>query len=231
MGGFVEHLHDGTHFNHVVEHIGVEMLAQAGLAPRDKKICLGGEKTDAPAVIETTAVETARYILPLASEIADSILKQTSVSIEEKIAEEKTIAADYELGPSERTIVEAATRRGKTVTGIIGVPSDRDDSIIEEAGRIAARGFHKVVIKEDKDTRGRASGEVARLLCETVTKAAPDRSCEIVLDEIEAFENALWEMSESDVVVLFYDKLEFVLEILDNYQAAPVAGFDQIAVY
>jgi cyanophycin synthetase len=117
----------------------------------------------------------------------------------------------------------------KTVTGIIGVPGDRDNRIIEDAGRVAAQGFHRVIIKEDKDTRGRTSGEVARLLCETVTTEAPDRSCEIVLDEVKAFENALSRMDENEVVVLFYDKLAPVLEILDKYQAEPVASFETSA--
>jgi cyanophycin synthetase len=124
----------------------------------------------------------------------------------------------------------AARWEDKTVTGIIGVPGDRDDRIIKEAGRIAAKGFHRVVIKEDKDPRGRTSGEVARLLCETVTTQAPDRSCEVVLDEVEAFENALWELGENEVVVLFYDKLAPVLEVLQQYEALPVPGFEQSTV-
>jgi cyanophycin synthetase len=38
--------------------------------------------------------------------------KKKSFVIEEKIVEAKAIAADYELGPSGRTIVEAAEKRG-----------------------------------------------------------------------------------------------------------------------
>jgi cyanophycin synthetase len=124
----------------------------------------------------------------------------------------------------------AARWENKTVTGIIGVPGDRDDRIIKKAGRIAAQGFHRVIIKEDKDPRGRTTGEVARLLCETVTSQAPDRTCEVVLDEVEAFENALWELSENEVVVLFYDKLAPVLEVLQQYEALPVSGFEQSVV-
>jgi UDP-N-acetylmuramyl tripeptide synthase len=55
--------------------------------------------------------------------------------------------------------------RGKLV--IIGVPGDRDDSVIEQAGRVAGRGFHRVIIKEDIDLRGRGKGEVAKLRAET----------------------------------------------------------------
>jgi cyanophycin synthetase len=132
----------------------------------------------------------------------------------------------HNAGAFEAICKMAANWHGKSVTGIIGVPGDRDDSIIRDAGRIAAKGFHKIIIKEDKDLRGRARGEIARLLCETVNQESPDRSCEIVLDEVEAFENALREMQENEVVVLFYDKLAPVVKVLEKYEAQPVANFD-----
>jgi cyanophycin synthetase len=75
-GGFAKRLHDGTHFNHVVEHIAIEMLAETGLAQRDEKICNKDEKDDSLAVIETTAVETTRYVMPLATEFAAAILEE-----------------------------------------------------------------------------------------------------------------------------------------------------------
>lgn len=118
--------------------------------------------------------------------------------------------------------------QGKTVTGIIGVPGDRDDRIIKEAARVAAQGFHKIIIKEDRDLRGRASGEVARLLCETVNREAPERSCHVVLDEVKAFSDSLRDLGENEVIVLFYDKLEPVLEVLKQYQAAPVSSFEEV---
>lgn len=113
----------------------------------------------------------------------------------------------------------AANWKNYEVTGIIGVPGDRTDELIRESARIAARGFARIVIKEDFDLRGRQTGEVARLLCETVTTESPDRRCEIVLDEVKAFSDALGALGENEIVVLFYDKLEPVLEILRAHGA------------
>src|SRR5918998_762541 len=103
---------------------------------------------------------------------------------------------------------------GRCVTAILGVPGDRDDHLIEESGRIAARGFQRIIIKEDKDLRGRRKGEVAGLLCRTVNAESPERECLTVLDEVEAFSDELREMRQGDVMVVFYDKLEPVLEVL-----------------
>jgi len=122
----------------------------------------------------------------------------------------------------------AANWKGFDVTGIIGVPGDRDDAVIRHAARVAARGFKRIVIKEDTDLRGRAKGEVARLLCETVNAESPDLQCDIVLDEVEAFAQSLSEMRENEIVVIFYDKLAPVLEVLAQNDAVPVASIENI---
>jgi cyanophycin synthetase len=121
----------------------------------------------------------------------------------------------------------AAKWEGHRVTGIIGVPGDRDDSVVERAGRVAARGFHRVIIKEDKDLRGREPGEVARLLCAAVNDEWPGTECRIVLDEIEALREELHTMEEGQVVVLFYDRLEPVLQLLEDEGARPVSVLDE----
>lgn len=123
----------------------------------------------------------------------------------------------------------AANWQRKTVTGIIGVPGDRDNSVVEEAGRVAARGFHRIIIKEDHDTRGRKRGEIANLLCQVVSQESPDRHCSVVFDEVEAFEQELKEIRENQVIVLFYDKLAPVLEVLQRHDAVPVLNFEETA--
>ena len=120
----------------------------------------------------------------------------------------------------------AAKWEGRHVTGIIGVPGDRDDSVIEAAGRVAARGFHRVVIREDTDLRGRRPGEVAALLCEAVGAEWPGTECRIVLDEVEALREELRALEDGQVVVIFYDKLEPVLRLLEDAGARPVAALE-----
>jgi cyanophycin synthetase len=117
----------------------------------------------------------------------------------------------------------AAGWKGRRVTGVIGVPGDRDDSVVEQAGRIAARGFHRVIIKEDKDLRGREQGEVAKLLCQAVNDESPTTECHVVLDEVEALRSEIEKMREGQVVVVFYDKLEPVLKLLEEWGATPVS--------
>lgn len=122
----------------------------------------------------------------------------------------------------------ASQWEGRKVTGIVGVPGDRANSVIVEAGLAAAKGFNRVIIKEDGDLRGRAKGEVAGLLCEAIKAGAPERECSIVLNEVEALELALKEIGQGEVVIVFYDKLRPLLEVLERHGAVPAARLENM---
>jgi len=110
---------------------------------------------------------------------------------------------------------------GRRVTGVIGVPGDRDEMVIEQAGRAAARGFHRIIIKEDKDLRGRRKGEIAEILRRAVLSEAPGRDCRVLLDEVVALRTAIDEIKPGDVVVIFYEKLDPALALLKQLGATP----------
>jgi cyanophycin synthetase len=118
-GRFVERLDEGTHFNHVIEHAAAELLALAGFTSRDKRICNGDERDDSKAVIETTMVETARFLMPAAAGLVENIVENATDFNRKNNHRAKHVAFDTELGPSGRTIVEAAERRG--------IPWSRED--------------------------------------------------------------------------------------------------------
>jgi cyanophycin synthetase len=138
---------------------------------------------------------------------------------------------DYGHNPDAFDAVARMTAlwHGRRVTAILGVPGDRHNRLIEAAGRIAARGFNRIIIKEDKDLRGRRKGEVAGLLCRTINAASPERECLTVLDELEAFSHELAALKEGDVIVVFYDTLEPILEMLARHGAVPAESIGEIA--
>jgi cyanophycin synthetase len=110
----------------------------------------------------------------------------------------------------------------RRVTGIIALPGDRDDAIIDRAARAAAKGFNKVIVREDHDLRGRKPGDVAKIVYRAIRQVSPDTECEIVLDEIEALRRAVSQMVKNEVVVLFYEKLPRIQQALQEMAAEPV---------
>jgi len=115
-----------------------------------------------------------------------------------------------------------STWNDRRVTGIITVPGDRDDSIIDRAARAAAKGFDRIIIREDHDLRGRKRGDVANILRRAISETSPATECEVILDEIEALRQAVSRMVKNEVIVLFYEKLEPIQTALQELAAQPV---------
>jgi hypothetical protein len=102
--------------------------------------------------------------------------------------------------------------------------------VVGQAGRVAGRGFHRVIIKEDNDLRGREKGEVAKLLCQAVNDESPETECHIVLDEITALRSEVESLRDGQVIVVFYDQLEPVMKLLKDVRATPVSTIDESRV-
>lgn len=96
--------------------------------------------------------------------------------------------------------------RDRRVTGVFTVPGDRTDDLIDQAARLAARCFDRLIIREDEDLRGRQPGEVAERICRAAREEEPAKECRIVLNEEEALMTALREMEEGEIVVFFFEK-------------------------
>ena len=118
----------------------------------------------------------------------------------------------------------------RRVTGIITIPGDRDDAIIDRAARVAATGFNKVIVREDRDLRGRKPGDVAKIVCRAISEVSPGVECEVVLDEIEALRRAVSQMIKGEVVVLFYEKLFPIQKALNEMAAQPVMSLPPLSL-
>jgi cyanophycin synthetase len=97
-----------------------------------------------------------------------------------------------------------------------------------QLGRVAARYFDDVIVREDAHTRGRERGETAELILRGVREAIDEGgaragSVEIVLDEMEAARRALDRSRPGDLVVLCVDYATEVFRELEQRRgvAAP----------
>jgi cyanophycin synthetase len=99
--------------------------------------------------------------------------------------------------------------KARSVVGCITVPGDRPDDSVREVARVAAQGFHRLIIREDDDLRGRQPGEIAGILFEEAVSAGMDpRKITVVLPEREAFQHGLDTCKPGEIFVMFYEHLE-----------------------
>lgn len=113
-----------------------------------------------------------------------------------------------------KTLKELEHRK---IIGCVGLPGDRTDSIAKKYAREAARGFDVLYIKEDRDLRGRRPGEIAEIIYnEALQEGKRPKQLKIVLDEVEAFRKAMEEAQKGDIVVVFYEKLEPLKQLVEE---------------
>jgi cyanophycin synthetase len=101
------------------------------------------------------------------------------------------------------------------IVGIIGVPGDRNNQSIKRMGHIAGQTFDEIIIKEDNNLRGRRKGEVAELLKKGALSAGMNRkNMEIIHDEVEALKVAMSRAKAGDLIVIFYERFEPVINVI-----------------
>jgi cyanophycin synthetase len=117
---------------------------------------------------------------------------------------------------------DTGPRRGRAI-GVIGIPGDRRDDDQREYGAIAASAFDEIIVREDKNLRGRAAGESAAHVIEGVRVArtrgmARAAKAEKILEETAAVRTALRRAAPGDLVVCCVD------DAIGVYRAAMAAA-------
>ncbi len=107
--------------------------------------------------------------------------------------------------------------------GVIATAGDRRDEDIVEIGRIAARHFDQIIVREDENNRGRPRGQTAQLIERGVRSAmeageARVTDVETHLDEMEATRHALDNASPGDVIAVCVDHANDVWKELQRRQ-------------
>ena len=111
----------------------------------------------------------------------------------------------------------------KTKIGVISGTGDRRDEDIRELGEISAHYFDEIIIRCDKNLRGRTADEIIQLLKEGIEKVNPKVPTKVIANENEALEyiyanpveGALYTIM-CDVVAGALDKIRELKEREDN---------------
>ena len=103
----------------------------------------------------------------------------------------------------------APARHGRAL-GVIGVPGDRRDDDMEQYGYLAAGAFDEIIVREDKNLRGRRPGETAAHVMEGIRKARADGTGRttksgMILEENPAVRTALRRARPGDLLVMCVD--------------------------
>ncbi|ULH17796.1 cyanophycin synthetase (plasmid) [Deinococcus sp. KNUC1210] len=107
------------------------------------------------------------------------------------------------------------------VIGVFGVAGDRRDQDIAQMGRLLSGMFDELIVREDRNSRGRPAGEGSKLIIESAGAAglAPER-IQSIPDERTAIETALHLARPGDLLVLLPDEVEAAWEQIRAFDAS-----------
>ncbi|HKB28755.1 MAG TPA: cyanophycin synthetase, partial [Candidatus Limnocylindrales bacterium] len=110
-----------------------------------------------------------------------------------------------------RMMADGPTKTGRTgrSIGVIGMPGDRRDEDMVEYGALAATAFDEIIVREDRNLRGRQPGVTAELVAEGIRsgKGNGSRALKVdkVLNELTAVRAALRRANRGDLLVMCVD--------------------------
>lgn len=99
--------------------------------------------------------------------------------------------------------------------GIISGTGDRRDEDIREMGRISAKLFDEIIIRQDKYLRGRSAEEIIQLLVEGINETKPrEIPVTIISNEKDAIIHASNNAKNGSLIILLADKVHLSIELI-----------------
>jgi cyanophycin synthetase len=115
---------------------------------------------------------------------------------------------------------------GSPKVGIISGTGDRRDDDIRELGRISARYFDEIIIRQDKNLRGRSAEEIVNLLIEGINETKSKEIPVVIIHKeqdaiIHAYKNAIPGSLITIMCDVVPDALNFIKQLKEEEERIP----------
>jgi cyanophycin synthetase len=101
--------------------------------------------------------------------------------------------------------------------GIIAGTGDRRDEDIKDCGRIAARMFDHIIIRQEKHLRGRTEQEIIDLLIAGIQEVDRKIKFEVVPKEVEALKHAMNMAQPGTFITALSDVIDNAIQVVQSY--------------
>ncbi len=102
--------------------------------------------------------------------------------------------------------------------GIIAGVGDRRDEDIVSLGRVAAQMFDEIIIRQDKNLRGRTEQEIIDLMLSGINAVSPGKRVDVIPTEHEAIDKAIGEAVPGSFIVICSDVVPDALDQIMRYK-------------
>lgn len=109
--------------------------------------------------------------------------------------------------------------RARPKIGVITAVGDRRDEDIRMVGFLAAQIFDEIIIRHDKDLRGRTADEITALLCEGMHNVDLNYPAKVISDEKEALRYLMRTVKPGTFITTCTDKVHEIISFLSQAKA------------
>jgi cyanophycin synthetase len=108
----------------------------------------------------------------------------------------------------------------KLKVGVVAGVGDRRDEDTIALGAIAAKTFDEIVIRQDKNLRGRTPDEIIELLTKGIQSVSPGKKIKVIPKESEAIEYVIKNAKKGSLITICSDVVPDVLDSILSYKEA-----------
>jgi cyanophycin synthetase len=131
-----------------------------------------------------------------------------------------TVMVDYAHNPAGFQAIARFLDKidSKPKVGIIAGVGDRRDEDIIQLGSIASQMFDEVIIRQDKNLRGRSEKEIIDLMREGIHSEDANKKIKVIPSEHEAIEYAIKNAKKGSFIVICSDVVPDALDQILKYK-------------
>lgn len=140
-----------------------------------------------------------------------------------------TLLLDYAHNPAGLRALQKLVERmeGKPTVGIIAGVGDRRDEDSTELGQIAAEMFDEIIIRQDKNLRGKTDHEIIDLIVKGIKRVDLAKKYTVIPSEKEAITFAINNATKGSLIVLCSDVVPDALNLVMKFQEEEVKDLYQ----
>lgn len=106
----------------------------------------------------------------------------------------------------------------KPKIGVIAGVGDRRDEDIIGLGKVAAQMFDEIIIRQDKNMRGRTEDELIALMFKGIEEVSPGKKVDVIRTEKEAIDHAIKNAIDGSFIVICSDVVPDALDQIMKYK-------------
>ncbi len=130
------------------------------------------------------------------------------------------IMLDYAHNPAGLRALQKLIEKmdGSPKVGIVAGIGDRRDEDNREIGAIAAEAFDEVIIRQDRNLRGRTEEDLIALVLEGVHSVDPNKKVTVIPKESDAITHAISNATEGTLIVVSSDVVPAALNLVMKFK-------------